>query len=82
MKKISMTALIKAVKQNYLLNECKIVERTLKDLVIVYHNKTIIHFEIFGSKHEYIGFDVEGYTNYIVCEELINIMKGLEKWLT
>ena len=79
MKKITISATIEALKNNFLLGkDVKVISRSLDHLRVVYH-KCIIDFDIIGTDRHFIGFTIEGFANYIVCEELINIMKALER---
>ena len=82
MKKITITAIKKAVKSHYGLNELKEVNRTETTITFAKNNSSIIKFEIIGKDKNFIGWTSYGYLNYIVSEWLNEVMKVLEKWLT
>ena len=77
MKKITMTALKKAVKENLYLKSFKIIESNAKTLIIA-GSMLVVEFSIHGSNQQWLSFYVHGCTNHTYCEQLIDIMNTLE----
>lgn len=77
-KKITITAIKKAVQQHYGLNELIKVNQTEKTITFARGSHALIKFEIFGINNEFVGWVVEGYTNYVMAEWLNDILKCLE----
>ena len=78
MKKITLTAIKKAVNSHYGLNELKEVKRSENEITFVKGRTALITFEIIGKERRFVGWSVEGYANYIVCDWLNEVVKVLE----
>lgn len=78
MKKITLTAIRKAVKNHYGLNELKEVQKTENTITFVKNTSCIITFEIIGKENNFLCYSLQGYANYIVCEWLTEVVKYLE----
>ncbi|MBO7731811.1 MAG: hypothetical protein J6S67_04645 [Methanobrevibacter sp.] len=79
MKKITLTAIKKAVNNHYGLNELKEVKRSDTKITFAKGTTSLITFEIIGADRRFVGWYIEGYTSYIVCEWLNDVVKVLEK---
>ena len=77
-KKITITAIKKAVQNHYGLNELKEVKRGETEITFARGKSALITFEIIGKEKRYVGWTSEGYTNYIFSEWLNEIMKVVE----
>ena len=78
MNKISMKALVDALKNDIFFVDAKIIKKEGTSLVVAYKSYCIIDFSIIGDNHQYLTFSVEGYLTYTYCQHLIDIMNKLE----
>ena len=79
MKKITLTAIKKAVKSHYVLNDMKEIDRGDSIITFTRGTTALVTFQIFGCNTNYVGWFIEGYTTYILCDWLNEIVKSLEK---
>ena len=78
MKKITLTAIRKAVRNHYGLNELKEVFHDEYSITLA-KKHCLIKFELIGKDKKYLGWSIEGYASYILCDWLNEIVKYLER---
>ena len=77
-KKITLTALVNALKNDIFLKDAKIIKREGTNLVVAYKSYCIIDFSIIGENNQFVSFSVEGHITYLLCDHLLGIMEELE----
>ena len=77
-KKITMKALVDALKNDIFFTDAKTISRDATNLTVAYKKYCIIEFSIIGDCHQFLTFSAEGFLTSTCCSHLVSIMNTLE----